>query len=177
VSAYAALLRGVNVSGHRKVAMADLRGLLTGLGFDDVRTLLASGNATFSASGTDAAALERLLEAALLEGLGLGTRVMVRTGDDLRAVLAAHPFEAKADNGAKMVALFLSEDPAPSVAVERDPRVLDQDNIAVGERVVYQWCPDGISDAPPLGPWLEREWKVSATGRNWNTVGKLAALL
>lgn len=177
MSGYAALLRGVNVSGHRKIAMADLRELLTGLGFADVRTLLQSGNATFSVDGTNAAALEGLLEATLLERLDLTTRVLVRTGDDLRSVMAAHPFAAKADNGSKMVALFLSANPAPEVAAEHDPRVLDPENIAVGDRVVYQWCPDGVSNAPVLGPWLERRWKVAATGRNWNTVGKLAALL
>ena len=177
MSGYAALLRGVNVGGKTKIGMADLRALLTDLGFDDVRTLLQSGNATFSVDGTDAAALEKLLEAELAEKLSLTTRVMVRTGEQLRAVLAAHPFQEKADNGSKMVALFLSADPAPEVAAEHDPRVLDPENIAVGDRVVYQWCPAGISDSPLVGPWLERKWRVAATGRNWNTVGKLAALL
>lgn len=173
---YAALLRGVNVGGRTKIAMADLRAVLADLGLSDVRTLLNSGNAVFD-SDADPAELEGRVEVALADRLGLVTRCLVRTGDDVRAALAAHPFDGVADDGSRMLAVFLSADPAPSAAAEHDPVALDPDNIRVGPRVVYQWCPDGVSAAPLLVPFLEKRWRVTATARNWNTVSKLADLL
>ncbi len=175
MSAYAALLRGVNVGGRSKISMADLKAVLSGLGYQDVRTLLQSGNAVFTATeGPDE--LEAAIEAVLAAELGLRTRCLVRSNADLRAVVAGHPFADVADNGSKMVALFLSANPAPGAGVEHDPVALDPDRIRVGDRVVYQWCPNGVSEAPLVGPFLERKWGVVATGRNWNTVGKLIDL-
>lgn len=168
------LLRGVNVGGRAKLAMSDLRAVLTSLGYGGVRTLLQSGNAVFT---TDTAPSEQAIESAIAEHTGLRTRCLLRTGDELRAVVAGHPFAAVADNGSRMLAVFLAGDPDPDLAAEHDPVALDPDHIRLGERVVYQWCPDGISQAPELVPFLDRRWKVVGTARNWNTVTKLAALV
>ncbi|GLZ41279.1 DUF1697 domain-containing protein [Actinokineospora sp. NBRC 105648] len=173
MSAYVALLRGVNVGGRAKIAMADLRSVLAGLGYGDVRTLLQSGNAVFTAAAKPAA-VAAAVESALETELGLTTRCLIRTGDELRAVIAAHPFAEVADNGSRMVAAFLSELPAAAVRAEHDPVALDPERIRLGDRVIYQWCPDGISEAPLMGPYVERKWKVVVTARNWNTVTKLA---
>ncbi|GAA3023835.1 DUF1697 domain-containing protein [Actinokineospora globicatena] len=172
MTAYAALLRGVNVGGRAKLPMADLRAVLTGLGYADVRTLLQSGNAVLS---TDASAevVERAVEEALLAEIGLKTRCLVRTGDELRAVLAASPFP-EADDGSKMVAAFVSSVPD---APEFDPVTIDPERVRVGDRVIYQWCPDGISNSPLVVPVVEKKWGVAVTARNFNTVTKLAALL
>ncbi|MGQ0839918.1 DUF1697 domain-containing protein [Actinokineospora sp.] len=176
MSGFVALLRGVNVSGHKKIAMADLRVLLTDLGFGDVRTLLQSGNAAFTADDSPAS-LESRIEDALVGRFELATRCLVRTGDELRAVLAAHPLVSLADNGSRMLAIFLSDDPDPALAATHDPVALDPEHVRVGKRVIYQWCPDGVAEAPLVGPFVERRWKVTATGRNWNTVTKLAAMV
>ncbi|MGX7823695.1 DUF1697 domain-containing protein [Actinokineospora sp. 24-640] len=174
MTAYVLLLRGVNVGGRAKLAMADLRAVLTSLGYGGVRTVLQSGNAVFT---TDAVPSEQAVESALAEHTGLRTRCLVRTGDELRAVVAGHPFTAVADNGSRMLAVFLDSDPDPARAAEHDPVALDPDHIRLGERVIYQWCPNGIAEAPELVPFLDRRWKVVGTARNWNTVGKLAALV
>ncbi|WP_026421848.1 DUF1697 domain-containing protein [Actinokineospora inagensis] len=175
MTAYIALLRGVNVGGRAKIAMADLRAVLTNLGYTDVRTLLQSGNAVFDATG-DEAEVEQAVEAALAGELGLTTRCLIRTGAQVRAVIEANPLAGLNDDGSKMVAGFLSEMPGAEAAAAFDPVALDPDNVRVGDRVVYQWCPDGISNAPTVGVFVERKWKVVLTGRNWNTVTKLAAM-
>ncbi|GAA4413247.1 DUF1697 domain-containing protein [Actinokineospora soli] len=174
MTGYALLLRGVNLGGKTALAMPDLRDCLTDLGFTDVQTVLRSGNAVFSA---DAEPDEAAIEAALASRTGLRTRCLVRTGPQLQAVIDGHPFRDIADNGSRMQAIFLEANPDPAVAAEHDPVALDPDRIRVGDHVVYQWCPDGISKAPNVIALLDRKWKLVGTARNWNTVTKLADLV
>src|SRR5882672_4085362 len=89
---YAALLRGINVGGNKKIAMADLRLLLSGLGHGEVSTLLQSGNAVFTAPPSDAARLAAQIEAALADQLGLTSSVLLRTHQQLAAVVDGNPF-------------------------------------------------------------------------------------
>lgn len=170
----ALLVRGVNVGG-KKLVMAQLRELLTGLGLADVRTVLNSGNAVFT-TGSTPADLEPLLESALADGLGVRARCLVRTGAELRAVLDGHPFPDLVTNGSRMIALLTSADPLPEVLAAHDPRLVDPGHVALGERVVYQWCPDGVLAAPDVSTLVVRGWGVAVTGRNWNTLEKLVAL-
>jgi len=92
-------------------------------------------------------------------------------------VVAGDPFGALTDDGSRYLAIFLSQDPAPALRAEHDPVTLDPAGVRVAERVVYQWCPDGILAAPAVSGFVEKRWKVVATARNWNTVTKLAALV
>lgn len=172
MTAYALLLRGVNLGGSTALAMSDFRDVLTDLGFTDVRTVLRSGNAVFSASARpDEAAIE-----AALAGRGLRTRCLLLTEADVQAVIDGHPFADVADNGSRMQVFFLDANPDAAVRAEHDPEALDP-WVRVGDRAVYQWCPDGIAKAPLVLPMLDRKWKVLATARNWNTVAKLVDLL
>jgi uncharacterized protein (DUF1697 family) len=174
---YAALLRGINVGKAKAVAMADLRGLLEGLGYSDVRTLLRSGNAVFSAPRAKAHAVERAIEKALETQLGMDVSCLARTKAELDSVIAGDPLEGVATNGSRYLALFLSEQPAAELLAAHDPTELAPGEIVVGDRVIYQWCPDGFLEAPALGPFVEKHLGVRATGRNWNTVTKLAEML
>jgi uncharacterized protein (DUF1697 family) len=173
---YVVLLRGINVGRAKQVPMAELRATLEGLGYEDVQTVLRSGNAIFTAPRRAAHTLEREIERALAAELGLESTCLVRTGAELRAVVAADPFGETASNGSRYLALFLSAQPDAKLLAAHDPRELAPDEIRLGERVLYQWCPDGFMEAPALGPFVEKHLGVRATGRNWNTVTKLAAL-
>lgn len=175
-TAYVVLLRAVNLGAHRRIAMADLRDLLAGLGFTGVRTVLASGNAVMSGPPQDPAGIALQVEEALAQQLGLRTGCLVLTGEELLGVVAGDPFGGTADDGSRYVAVFLSADPDPALRDGHDPVALDPPRVWVRRRVIYQWCPDGILAAPPVGGFVERHWKVLATTRNWNTVTKLAAL-
>ena len=174
---YVALLRGINVGGNRRVAMADLRALLSGLGYTDVRTHLQSGNAVFTSLAAKPEALARQIENGLLDELGLTVRCLIRSSDELHAVIDGNPLGAVATDGSKMIVLFLSERPDPTLLAAHDPADLAPAEIRIGDRVIYQWCPDGLLASPPVAGFVEKYLKVTVTARNWNTVTKLGALL
>jgi uncharacterized protein (DUF1697 family) len=174
---YAVVLRGINVGGHKRVPMADLRALLTGLGFTDVATLLQSGNAVFRAPETPPDELAARIERAIAVEFMMSVRCMVRTGPELQAVIDGNPFAGVATDGSRFLALFLSASPDSELLAMYDPRSLAPSQVALGDRVIYQWCPDGVLQAPNVHGFIEKNLKVAATARNWNTVTKLGALL
>jgi uncharacterized protein (DUF1697 family) len=174
---FVALLRGINVGANKRIAMADLRELLTGLGFTEVRTLLQSGNAVFTTRSTKPETLARRITGAVDEQLGLDVGCLVRNSDELRTVIEDNPLGDVATNGSKFMALFLSKEPDPKLLKAHDPRSLAPERIRIGDRVIYQWCPDGVLAAPAAGGFAEKHLGVTVTGRNWNTVTKLAAML
>jgi uncharacterized protein (DUF1697 family) len=176
--AYVAFLRAVNVAGHGKVAMADLQHAVAGLGFQDVRTVLQSGNVVFRGVARPTAALERALEAQAAKRLDLRTAFIVRTDRELAGIVAENPFpnEAERDPG-HLVVMFLRGAPSASAvqglqAASRGPEV-----IRVSGRQLYVVYPDGIGRSKLTLALIERHLATQATGRNWNTVRKLAALL
>lgn len=173
---YAVLLRGINVGGNKKIAMADLRTLLEKLGFTDVKTLLQSGNAVVT-SKLPAAKVAALCEKGIEDEFGMKVRCLVLSGPQLHAVIDAHPLAAVADNGSRMFALFLFGSLDPAKLSTHDPAALEPGNIVVGEGVVYHWCPNGVLESVDLGAYLNKNHKVTVTSRNWNTVTKLAALV
>ena len=171
---YVALLKGINVGRHKQIAMADLRDLLERTGLTDVRTHLRSGNAIFSSPDEDADALAALVERRIAEDLGLSVACLVRSRAEIDGVVADNPLAAVATDGSRLMAHFLSGAVPADRLAEHDPRRLDPGRIELGDRVVYQWCPDGLLAAPGLD---ERRLGVTVTARNWNTVTKLAALM
>src|ERR1700691_6060260 len=107
-SIHIALLRGVNVGGHRAVAMSDLRDLITDLGFSDARTLLQSGNLVFRGDGRTSAALEQLLETEAAKRLGLQADFLVRSADEWKDVVARNPFPKEAERDPRRFAASVS---------------------------------------------------------------------
>jgi uncharacterized protein (DUF1697 family) len=174
---YVVLLRAVNLGAHRRIAMADLREMLAGLGFDGVHTVGTSGNAVMSGPAQDPADIARRVVEALTRQWGLITGCLVLTGAELSSVVAGDPFGEIVDNGSRYQAILLSADPEPALRDGHDPVTLDPQRVRVGRRVIYQWCPEGILAAPSVGRFVELHWKVTATARNWNTVTRLAALV
>jgi uncharacterized protein (DUF1697 family) len=167
-----ALLRGINVGQHKRIAMADLRELIAGLGYTDVRTLLNSGNLVFDASESPAE-VAKAIEAAIVEGCAFKVRVVVRTADELRAVVAADPHAGEELDGRKYLVAFLGGEPDPEGLFE----VLELDDASAGDGVLYLWCPAGVLDSPASKMANEQRLKTTVTARNWNTVTKLVALL
>lgn len=172
---YVALLRGINVGRAKQIPMADLRTLLTDLGYTDVATLLRSGNAVFTGSGAPDEVASRI-EGAVESKFGMTVGCVVRDGSDVAAVIAANPFPEASEEGSRFLVHFLSAAPDPALLEANDPVRLDPDRVRLGDRVIYQWCPDGIMAAPDVGTYAVKNLGVVATGRNWNTVTKLAAM-
>ncbi|MEV6687508.1 DUF1697 domain-containing protein [Streptomyces sp. NPDC051578] len=175
---YAALLRGINVGGSKKVPMAELRAVMEQLGLDDVRTYLQSGNAVFSSTEQDPDALARRLEAAIEAHFGFPVPCLVVDGPHLRAVAEACPFPAAELEGRQLHAMFLSAQPSPERYAAIDAQAFLPEEFRLGDRVVYLYAPGGLG-VSKLGEVLHRPALLKgldATTRNWNTVVKLVEL-
>ena len=173
---YAALLRGINVGGNNKVAMADLRALLDGLGYTDVRTHLNSGNAIFTSSDAKPDALAAAIEKAIASELGLTIKVVVRSGPELRRVIDHNPLADVATDPSKHLVTFLSAPLDAAKLATVDPADFEPDLFRVVDREIYMWFPDGMGDAKLGRLAWDKRFGVVATGRNWNTVLKLAEM-
>ncbi|MEV8315976.1 DUF1697 domain-containing protein [Streptomyces sp. NPDC059900] len=181
VKAYAALLRGINVGGKKKVPMGELRPLLSGLGFGDVRTHLQSGNAVFTTAADDAGgedALAARVSEAIEGHFGFAVDVLVRDGAYLKAVADACPFPASALEGKQLHVTYFSEPVDASRLDGLDRAAFLPEEFRLGDRALYLYTPDGLGRSK-LGEVLSRPalFKgVIATSRNWNTVTKLVEL-
>jgi len=168
----AVMLRAVNVGGQA-LKMADFRALLAAEGFDAPETLLASGNAVVG-TALDAADVEARVAAALAAKLNLVTDVFVRDAADLRAVIAANPFEDFAREApSKLMAVFLKGEP-PKDLSGFDKYATQGEQIARGPRCLYVAYPQGAGRSKLAGARTEAS---KGTARNWNTVGRLAERL
>ena len=173
---YVALLRGINLGARNRLAMADLRALLDKLGYDDVRTHLQSGNAVFSASERSARNVEKTVEGAIEDALGMTVRVLVRSAAQLAEVVEADPLGDRASDHARYMVVFLDK-PVPKTALAGiDPQRYQPEEFAVVGREIYLWLPSG-SHASNLARVIADE-KLGGAGtmRNWRTVTKLAEM-
>jgi uncharacterized protein (DUF1697 family) len=170
-----ALLRGINLGSQNRVNMAELRDLLEELGYADVRTLLQSGNAVIS-SDAPPAQVERELETAIADRLGVRTEVIVRTRDELADVIARDPFGKEAADPKRYQVSFLSGPPDPAAARELAEADVAPERVVIDGREVYAWHPDGLQRSRLANRLGRADLGVAATARNWNTVTKLLAL-
>jgi len=166
MTTFIGLLRAVNVGGTGKLPMRDLKALCEQLGFGEVRTYLASGNVVFT-SGMSEAEIKTALEDGLAAYAGKPVGVMVRTGAELAAVLAANPFPDAPPN--RTVAIFLDE-PPPSDTLD-DARGRADEEIVSGKREIYVRYGEGMGKSKLRIPAAR-----TGTARNMNTVARLAAL-
>lgn len=169
---YAVLLRGVNVGGHRRLPMADLRRALEALGYTDVKTYLQSGNAVVTAPDDDPARVAGRIE----KQLGIGSDVLVRTGPELAAVIAGNPFPDAVANPKLLHVAFLAAQPDPARVAALDPAKYAPDEFRLGDRVVYLRFAVSSGRSKLAVDALAR-FGVVATARNWNTVVALASLV
>jgi uncharacterized protein (DUF1697 family) len=176
VTTYIALLRGINLGSRNKIAMADLRALLTELGHGAVRTHILSGNAIFTSPRRSAPKLASEIERAIEQRFGLDIAVLVRTRDELAAVVEANPFDASRSKPSQCFAIFLSENPPKAKLDALDPVSYAPDEIRLGDRVVYAWLPKGVQGSKVLGLLSDKRLGVTTTNRNWNTTTKLLEL-
>jgi uncharacterized protein (DUF1697 family) len=177
VTTHIALLRAINLAGHNAVLMADLRDLLTRLGFRDVRSLLQTGNLVFQSDGSAGSRLERLLEVEAKKRLRLETDFFVRSGQEWRTVIKRNPFPREAQSDpAHLVVMFL-KDATDATSVRALQAAITGSEVVrrVGKQL-YLVYPDGIGRSRLTNAIIEKKLGTRGTGRNWNTVLKLGAL-
>ncbi|MFF8593451.1 DUF1697 domain-containing protein [Streptomyces sp. NPDC015220] len=179
MTTYAALLRGINVGGNKKVPMAELRALLEELGHGAVRTYLQSGQAVFSHADGDEDSLAAGITAAIEKRFGFPVAVIVRSHDYLRAVAEACPFPAADLKPKQLHVTYFSApvDAARFAGIDRAAFLPEE--FRLGDRALYLYAPDGLGRSK-LGEQLARRPRADkgpiATSRNWNTVRKLVEM-
>ena len=171
-----AFLRGVNLGGHKKVSMAELRAFAERLGLQEPRTLLNSGNLVFR-SPRPSAQLERLLEAELEKRLGVDTEFFIRTAEEWRAVIAGNPkpTDAKRDPG-RFLILLLKDAPKPTDVKALRAAITGPEQVSVRGREAYVTYPSGVGESRLTTALIDSKLRTRCTGRNWNTALKLHAL-
>jgi uncharacterized protein (DUF1697 family) len=172
---YIALLRGVNVGRAKRVAMADLRKLVGDLGYDEVRSVLNSGNVVFSGPARAQETVAAEIEEALVLKLGVAARVMVLDSEELGAIVAANPLLDVAGDHARLIIFILASDESRQAIETLCGQDWHPGAVALGGRAAYVWCPDGILDSAAAQA-LGKQLGDATTSRNWSTLSKLHAL-
>ena len=175
---YVSLLRGVNVSGHKMLKMADLVTLFKDQGFYDVATYLQSGNVIFRTDKKMSPdELSGLIEEVVLERFKLNVAVIVRTSEDIMKIIYHNPFSDKpgTDTG-KLHVTFLSGMPGISDIENIVTKDYSPDKFIIEGKEVFLYCPGGYAKTKLSNTFFENKLRVTATTRNWNTVKKLFEL-
>jgi uncharacterized protein (DUF1697 family) len=167
MTAYVALLRAVNVGGTGKLPMTELVAMCEKIGFEQVKTYIASGNVVFT-SGKSEAAVKAALEKAMHDYAGKPVGVMVRTAAEMAAIAKANPFPEAPGN--RVVAILLDDKPPKNAADEA--RHVDGEEIELGKREIYvRYTDHGMGQSKLVIPAAK-----AGTARNMNTVAKLAEM-
>ncbi len=169
-----ALLRGINVGGNNKIPMKDLSALFTSLGCRDVKTLIQSGNVVFE-QGKMSGFAEKV-SAAINEEFGHTVPVILRTAEQLGAVIAGNPWLKRKKPLESLHVGFLSTTPEKALVAALDPKRSPTDEFIVVGSEIYFHFPNGLGNSKITSAWLDSKLKTVCTVRNWNTVLKLHAL-
>jgi uncharacterized protein (DUF1697 family) len=170
-----ALLRGINLGPRNRIAMPELREALTEAGYDNVRTYVQSGNVVLD-SGEPPDKLERALEKLIARRFELEIPVIVRTGEELREVVAGNPLADVATNPKRYQVSFLAEPLDPGRIEELNAVAAVGERLVASGRELYAWHPDGVARSKLWAKLAGTGLKVKATARNWTTVETLEGM-
>jgi uncharacterized protein (DUF1697 family) len=175
---YISILRGINVSGQKKIKMSDLKAMYEELKFKDVISYIQSGNVIFKAdkklSSID---LSKKIEKKISEKYKFDVPVIIRTIAEMKKVLTVNPFlRQKGIDIERLYVTFLA-DTAKKVELEKIEKLdYSPEKFIIIGRVVYLYCPIGYGKTKLSNNFFENKLKVTATTRNWNTVNKLVEM-
>lgn len=172
-----ALLRGVNVGGHGRLPMAQLRTIAESCGHRAVRSYIQSGNLVFDRADPDLLTVARGLERAIREVAGVSTTAVLRTREQFLRVAARHPFEDHALELKHLHVVFLSGALDRDHLAAFDPADFAPEEVELVGEELYLHVPGGMAKTKVSQAFLDRRLGVSGTGRNWRTVGKLLELV
>jgi uncharacterized protein (DUF1697 family) len=174
---FVGLFRAVNLGGSTQLRMTALAELLRRRGFEDVHTLLQSGNVVFRSAAAGPMRLERILEDAVSDAFGLSTDVFVRTAAEWRAIVNQNPFPRQAEEDpAHLVVATLKRAPVAEEWAALQAAIPGKEEVQPSGRHAYIVYPDGIGTSKLTAALIERKLRTRGTSRNWNTVRKLDQL-
>ncbi|MER3375449.1 MAG: DUF1697 domain-containing protein [Allomuricauda sp.] len=169
---FIALLRGINVSGQKKIKMAELRETLTQNGLENVQTYIQSGNIIFDSEVLETSTLEHTIHKAIAQDFGFEVPTLVVSGSAIQKVLEDNPFANKAEEN-RLYYVLLKQAPEKDVVAQFEELSFTNEDFHVTEKCVYLMCKKGYGNAKLNNNLIERKLKVEATTRNQKTMQKL----
>ena len=171
---YISMLRGINVGGHKRIKMDQLRKSFEALGFEQVKTYIQSGNVVFTTGKTSPAALSKKIEERILKDFGFPASVISRNADEMSKMIAENPFlQQRGIDPAKLHVMFLSEPPTPAALKELAEVTVAPEQCQCSAREIYFYLPNGVSKSVLWNSPVDRILAVVTTTRNWRTVNTL----
>ncbi len=174
---YAALLRGINLLGHRRISMPALEALFTSSGAKNVRSYIQSGNIVFDAPATALKKIATHVDREMNSQHGFGCHFTTRSAAELAKVVAGNPFADRVCDNKTLHVVFLADAPSQEKTDALDPDRSPGDEFRVIGREVYLYLPNGMARTKLSNQWLDSKLKTVSTVRNWNTVNTLAKML
>ena len=171
---YIALLRGINVSGQKKVPMVELRNLLSGVGFNNVQTYIQSGNVVFESLEGNSQKLETDIQKAIKSHFDFEVPVLVKTGGQLKDILSKTPFSVEKTE--KSYFTLLHQKPDDTLVEDVKSLNYPNEEFFITDECVYFFSTTGYGNAKCNNNFFERKLKVGATTRNYKTMVKLLSL-
>ena len=171
---YISMLRGINVSGQKKIRMAELKSLYESLALENVQSYLQSGNMVFDSEEGDTTKLRESIEAQIEVTYGYSVPILIRTRDDFRRLIESKSFaKERSWNPSRVMVTFLYEPPGQSKLDSLSIPENETCKFVMEEGVIFLYCPDGYGRSKLSNNFFEKKLDVIATTRNWKTVGAL----
>lgn len=171
---YIAILRGINVSGHKPIKMEALKAICEGLGLKNTKTYIQSGNVIFQFKKMKLPELESMLEKKIEATFGFDVPVMVKEAKEIHTVLNNNPFLTKRkEDITKLHVTFLNQEPDEALIDKIKDGSYASDEFIVSGKAIYLFCPNGYGNTKLNNTFFENKLKVMATTRNWKTVTEL----
>jgi uncharacterized protein (DUF1697 family) len=172
---YIAFLRGINVGGHNKIKMADLKNKLSKLKYQDLATYIQSGNILFKSDKGDIGEIEDEIKNLIYQEFGFDVPVLVKTSDEVQSILDANPF-ANTEHQKNLYFALLKGLPLQTHIQQFKQLEYENEEFIVKRQCVYLNCHLGAGKAKLTNSVIEKKLKVEATTRNLNTIKKMVAM-
>jgi uncharacterized protein (DUF1697 family) len=171
---YIALLKGINVGGHKKVPMAELRELLTKSGFKNVKTYIQSGNVILQSSEMSIKNIEDSIQKIIFDYFGFEVSILVKTMQDLKRIFDDSPFSDDIKKASYFI--MLHDIPEPNLVKATLEKTYEGEDYYIINDCIYFYCVKGYGQAKFNASFFERKLQTFATARNYNTMLKLLSL-
>ena len=178
MTTYIALLRGINVSGHNKIKMVELKQLFIDLDFNEVTTYIQSGNVIFQSEQINLTKIEQQIIIAIKQTFGYSINVLILTKSELKTIFESNPFlERNTIDITKLHVTILKNEPDEEGITKISKfNYINDDEFKILNKSVYLHCPNGVGNSKLTINLFENKLKTSATSRNWRTITKLVEL-
>jgi uncharacterized protein (DUF1697 family) len=173
---FIALLRGINVSGQKKIKMSDLKLLFEEMGFKDVQTYIQSGNVIFSSKEISVDKLELKISSAIKRKFGFDVQVIILSQEEIEYTLKNNPFIKRKKEDDRLYVTFLSNAPSKENIQRLNSTDYSPEEYIIDGKLVYLYLPNGAGKAKINNNLFENKLKVDGTTRNWKTVNALSEL-